>query len=138
MNKNQIIKTSLIFSIIGVLFSGYLTISKLVLGVCPLRESCPFLLGYPVCLYGLIMFVALLISSITLLCINTEDKIASKVLLYVSIFGILFSGYYVYQEFFVIQCVGGCIYSLGLPTCVYGLLTYIIVALCAWYYNRKM
>lgn len=135
MKTNKIIKTSLIFSIIGVLFSGYLTISKLVLGVCPLKESCPYLFGYPVCIYGLIMFTILMISSFTLAYINNKDKLALALLKYVSILGILFSAYYAYQELFMLTCPGGCVYALGLPTCVYGLFMYMIVAILAWKYR---
>jgi uncharacterized membrane protein len=136
MNNKTILKTSLIFSIIGVLFSGYLTISKLVLGVCPLKESCPFLFNYPVCLYGLIMFVTLLLATITLLYIDAKDKLAQQVLKYISILGILFSTYYIYQEIFVLTCPGGCVYSLGIPTCIYGLVMYIVSTICAWCYKN--
>jgi len=93
MNNKIILKTALIFSIIGVLFSGYLTISKIVLGVCPLKESCPFLFNYPVCLYGLILFTTLLLAIITLTYIDANDKLANKILKYTAIFGILFSWY---------------------------------------------
>jgi len=135
MKKNNILVTSLVFSIFGVLFSGYLTFTKFVLGFCPLRESCPFLWGYPVCVYGFIMFFALLVASITSLK-HKEDKLALNVLLYVSILGILFSAYYTYQELFVIKCVGGCVYSLGIPTCIYGFVMYLIINICAIFYRK--
>jgi len=131
-----LIKTSLIFSIIGVLFSGYLTITKLVFGVCPLRESCPFLWGYPVYLYGLIMFVIALIASIFLW--YKTDRFAFEVLRLISAVGVLFSLYYVYQEIFVIKCVGGCVYSLGIPTCIYGFFMFLVVHLCASFYGKKI
>jgi len=136
MNNKIILKTALIFSIIGVLFSGYLTISKIVLGVCPLKESCPFLFNYPVCLYGLILFTTLLLAIITLTYIDANDKLANKILKYTAIVGILFSGYYVYQEVFVLTCPGGCVYSLGIPTCIYGLIMYLVIAVCAFKYKQ--
>ena len=130
MDNKSILRIALIFSILGVLFSGYLTFTKFVLGVCPLRESCPYLWNYPVCVYGLIMFTALMLASIALLK-EHKDKIAQRVLLYTSILGIWFSGYYTYQELFVIKCFGGCVYSLGIPTCVYGLVMYSVIFICA-------
>jgi uncharacterized membrane protein len=132
-----LIKTSLVFSIIGVLFSGYLTFTKLVLGVCPLRESCPFLWSYPVCLYGLIMFFTALVASIALLCVHANDRFAFEVLRIISAVGVLFSLYYVYQEIFVIKCVGGCVYSLGIPTCIYGFFMFLVIHLSASFYGRK-
>jgi len=136
MKKKSILITSLVFSIMGVLFSGYLTFTKFVLGYCPLRESCPYLWGYPVCVYGFMMFFALFVASITMLKFK-EDKIALNVLLYVSILGILFSLYYTYQELFVIKCPGGCVYSLGIPTCIYGFVMYLAIHICVFFYRRK-
>ncbi len=126
------------FSVIGVLFSGTLTLKTLFSGTCPLTESCPYLLGYPVCVYGLIMYLALLGMSSFLLFGKHERMNMKKGIVYVSLVGIIFSLYYTLQELFFGSCPpGGCEYSLLLPTCVYGLLMYLIVFGNAIYLLKK-
>ena len=58
MNKSLLI---LVFAIAGVIFSGFLSVTSLFLGFCPLNEGCPLILGLPACLYGLGLFTAILI-----------------------------------------------------------------------------
>ncbi len=125
MKKNLL--CTLIFSIIGMLFAGYLTISKILLGYCPLTEPCPVLWGYPVCVYGLIFFITLFVTTLALNG-NLKDVFATRLLLYTSILATLFALFFAYQELFIIQCPGGvCRYSLGIPTCIYGLVMYLII-----------
>lgn len=113
--KNQRLFLTL-FSAGGVLFAGYLSLSKIFAGVCPLNEGCPLFLGYPACYTGLTIFASLLILSLL-------NKI--KAIKIVSFIGILFSLYSTYIDLAFPSCPGGvCHYSLLLPTCVYGLLMY--------------
>jgi uncharacterized membrane protein len=135
-NKRNILLTAMILSIAGILFAGYLTISKLILGVCSFGESCPFLFGYPVCIYGLILFTTLLITTISLN-LNEKDRLSRCVLLLTSIIGVLFSGYYAFQEIFYPICGNFCHYKLGLPTCVYGFIVFVAVFVCVMLYRRK-
>jgi hypothetical protein len=114
----------LILSIIGVLFSGYLTFTKLVLGVCPIKESCPFLWGYPICVYGLIMFIIVFLAS--LIYYFKKDTFNKNVIIFVSFVGVLFSIYYTIYDFMICN---GCTYSLLLPTCAYGLVVYVLILL---------
>ena len=119
-------KIILYLSIAGVLFAGYLTISKMLAGVCAFGESCPFLWAHPVCIYGLIIFFTIMLSTITLL-LHPADKLARNSLLYMSILGVLFSGFYSYQEIFNPICGNFCHYQLGLPTCIYGFVVFLAV-----------
>jgi len=117
-----------IFSIMGTLFAGYLTVSKLLLGYCPLTEPCPIFLGYPACVYGFVLYLAMLAMSAFAL---FSKKVASRhslssAIFWVSLIGVLFALYSTYQEVYFI-CPQGCHYSLGMPTCVYGLVMYIII-----------
>lgn len=50
-------------SLLGVLFSGYLSYSELFKGVC-LFGGCPVLSGIPACVYGFAMFVVIFVISI--------------------------------------------------------------------------
>ena len=63
MQKKTSLIVILIISIAGILFSGYLSISELVSGSCPLG-GCSGIMGIPTCVYGLIMYLAVLIISI--------------------------------------------------------------------------
>ncbi len=57
-----------------------------------------------------------------------DPKTALKAILGISVVGMLFSGYLSYSELFAGQCaVGGCSALLGLPTCVYGFMMYLLV-----------
>ena len=126
MEKRSYVNTIFIFSLIGVLFSGYLTFAKLVLDSCPLTEGCPYFLGYPACVYGLVLFLILFITVISLMKNYTKEKL--KILVYVSLIGVIFSTYTSIVELVYPSCLDGiCKYSLLLPTCVYGLVMYLVI-----------
>jgi len=53
---------------------------------------------------------------------------AIKVILIISIAGMLFSGYLSYGELIMKACpVGGCSSLLGLPVCIYGFFMYLLI-----------
>ena len=137
MNRKTAIITIFIFSILGTLFAGYLTFTKLILGVCPLKEPCPFILGEPACVYGLVLYVILLVTSSILLCKKERDRIREYAIFWVSIAGILFALYSTYLEIFTIRCPGGCSYSLLLPTCIYGLTMFLLIFIFSILYKRE-
>ena len=59
-----------------------------------------------------------------------NQKLALKIILGISIFGILFSGYLSYSELFKKVCpIGGCPTVSGVPACVYGLVMYCVIFL---------
>jgi len=57
-----------------------------------------------------------------------KSKAALNAIMWISIIGILFSGYLTFTELTAQICaVGGCKFILGLPTCAYGLMMYLAV-----------
>ncbi len=121
----------LLVSLAGFLFAGYLTFTKVVSGTCPLTEGCPYLFGLPTCVYGAFFFGVLLIASLIHYFQKTTPHI--KVIQWVSVAGILFSGFYAVNEILYPSCViKPCTYSLLIPSCVYGLTMYAIIAYLAW------
>jgi uncharacterized membrane protein len=126
-----------ILAVAGTLFSGYMSATKLFSQTCPFSEPCAYFLGVPACYFGFFMFAALLVlSGIQLF----RNKNLLKAILGVSIAGILFSGYYSISELMKCSVAGSCSYSLGLPTCAYGLVFYIAVfaiSLCAAKCEKK-
>jgi len=64
MNKTIALKAILILSVAGMLFSGYLSYGELTSGTCPIGGGCTLLLGIPTCVYGFVMYTAIMIISI--------------------------------------------------------------------------
>jgi len=124
--QNKYSKIIFIFSLIGILFSGYLSFTKLFLGSCPLTEGCPTFLDYPACYFGFVFFLILFIFSIKLF--KNFNKVNLKVIFYTSLIAIIFAAYSTIKELMFPSCLNGiCNYTLLMPTCVYGLIMYIII-----------
>lgn len=111
----------------GVIFAGYLSSLKLFSGVCAFGEPCPYFLGYPACYFGFLFFLAMTINSL-LGYFKKASKKRIETNLSVSLAGSVFAGYFVTQE--IVGAIGAktvITYGLGLPTCVYGLIFYLII-----------
>lgn len=55
------------------------------------------------------------------------------IVFFISVAGMLFSGYLSYSELFRGSCsLGGCSFKLGLPVCVYGFFMYLAVFVISW------
>jgi uncharacterized membrane protein len=63
MNKNLILKIIFAVSVVGVLFSGYLSYSELVKQTC-LLGGCSTVGGIPTCVYGFVMYTIIFILSL--------------------------------------------------------------------------
>jgi hypothetical protein len=110
----------------GVLFAGYLTYEKMFSGTCALSEGCSYFMGLPTCMFGFGLFSAIFIISIIAL---YSKKHFRRTIGIVSFCGILFSGYFsMYEIFFApLNMFNGAAYTLGLPSCFYGFLMFIVV-----------
>jgi hypothetical protein len=120
----------LLFVIAGTLFSGYLATSKFFFGSCPFDSSCPYFLGYPACLYGFGMYLTLLTCTILLFFRKNRNRIKTLLtwLFIVSGVGVIFGGYFSIKELLYPDCPYDiCIYILGIPSCVYGWLDFILI-----------
>ncbi len=58
-----------------------------------------------------------------------KKELALKIILYISLGGMLFSGYLSYSELFKEVCplAGGCTAVAGIPVCVYGFFMYLVI-----------
>lgn len=131
---NNYTRNTLVLAGIGVCFSGFISFSRLITGVCPLSEPCPYFLGYPACWYGLALFSILFLTSVALLIRQAEIRTASRIHLVTATLGILFAGYFTIPE--VNAFFSGTTYTLGLPTCAYGLIFYIVMFALAFREQR--
>ncbi|MDD5133078.1 MAG: hypothetical protein PHD81_02890 [Candidatus Nanoarchaeia archaeon] len=69
MKKEKSLIIILVISIVGLLFSGYLSYSELFSGVCPLG-GCPSIENIPACVYGFVMYLIVLVISL----LGLKDK----------------------------------------------------------------
>lgn len=120
-------KTMFFLGLGGLLFSGYLSAIKLFTSTCAFNEPCPYFLGYPACWYGFFMFLVIFSSATLSLFEKISKNNIPKIIATVSFLGILFAGYFTIPE--IGRLISGVqdIYTLGIPTCAYGLVFYIII-----------
>lgn len=130
-------KTVFFLGLGGLLFSGYLSAVKLFTSTCALNEPCPYFLGLPACWYGFGMF--LMIFSAALLSFFKVISIRSTALsnTAVSFLGILFAVSFTIPEIGNLISENGTRYALGLPTCAYGLIFYILIFVLSLLYLKK-
>ena len=64
MRKQLALQVILGIAIAGMLFSGYLSYSELVRSTCALGGGCPSVATVPACVYGFVMYTALLVIAI--------------------------------------------------------------------------
>lgn len=128
-------KITLILSLAGVLFSEYLSAVKLFTSTCALSEPCPYFLGYPACWYGFGMFLTLFMAALFGFSKNVTFRNVVRTHAIVSGLGILFAGYFTIPEIGRLFS-GTSTYSLGLPTCAYGLIFYITIFILSFRYLR--
>lgn len=120
----------LILSIAGLLFSGYLSAVKLFSNTCALGETCPLFLGLPACYFGFALYLTLTILSVFL--VSRKSAGIAKSLVAVSGLGILFAGYFTGKELPTLIQDGLGAFTLGLPTCAWGMLFFVAIFILAF------
>jgi uncharacterized membrane protein len=121
-----------IFSIAGLAFAGYLTLGSIISGACPISGECPYFLGIPACDYGLVMYLLIFVAALAALKTKYDPKALIKIIFFVSLIGIIFSGYFSYVEI-----INPRTYALILPTCVIGLIMYLAIFFLDFLLMRK-
>lgn len=114
---------AIIFSLIGMAFSGFLTFERYFSGTCALTEGCSLFLGYPSCIYGFALFLLAFVLAL----VAIRNNRALDFVMIISLLGILFSLYSSVKEL-TTHLTG---YTLFLPSCVYGLAIYSVVFICS-------
>jgi|SRR6185369_12769995 len=107
----------------GLLFSSYLSAVKLFSNSCAFNEPCPYFLGYPACWYGFGMYLLMFIATAWGLKGMAAVRSVLKFDIIVSVIGIIFAGRFAAQELLHGSLTG----TLGLSTCVYGLIFYVAI-----------
>lgn len=125
--KYNYLKLSFYLTLAGTLFAGYMSAVKLFTSTCAFNEPCPYFMGVPACWPGLAMFFIMLVITIFGLAKKISELAVKKSLAFVSLLGIIFAGRFVVEEVALLIKQGYSHYQLGLPTCTYGLIFYIII-----------
>jgi len=125
--KNTYLSASFYLTLAGTLFAGYMSGVKLFTDTCAFNETCPYFMGYPACWVGLTLFLTMFIVASFGLAKKITEFAVRRTLSFISLLGIIFSGYYVVEEIALLIKQGYADYQLGLSTCTYGLIFYIII-----------
>ncbi len=111
----------------GLIFSGYMSATKLFTDTCVFNTSCPYFLGYPACYTGFLLYLTLFLF---LLFGIIRKHISEKLLLSVNIvscIGVLFSGKFALSEFHVLFDEGMGAFIQSFPLCAVGLLFFLAI-----------
>jgi hypothetical protein len=139
--KRNILKykiSLLIFTLAGVLFSGYMSAIKLFSKTCAFGETCPLFMGFPACYVGFLLFLTLFIISLSLLIKKHKDKILTNSIFFVSLIGFLFAFYYSAGEIPALIQNGFGFYKFGLPTCMMGLLFFTLIFILSIVFKKEI
>lgn len=141
----KITTTTLGFSLLGALLSGYLTYWNVFGPSChvgPLSwlVSCGgpgkvLIFGLPTCVYGFAMFVSVFVLSLVALLRKAPTRVL-KALVVIGIIGTLFSSVLIVYEIWILK-----LSFSGLPACVYGLIFYVgilITSIFAYRWNQTV
>jgi hypothetical protein len=123
-------------ALLGTLFSGFLSGVKFFTNTCALGETCPLFFGKPACYFGFGLFLILFILSNILVFRKAGQEKVTSTLIVVSILGILFAGRFVVDEILQWSQTGFEWSALGLPTCAYGLIFYMLVLVFVLRYRK--
>jgi hypothetical protein len=127
MDSKKYLKVSIILTLAGSIFAGFLSAVKLFSSTCAFNEPCPYFLGYPACYYGFAMFFVMFIVTAFAYIKKIKNIRTAKINTFISGLGILFAGYFTIQEIITFTQAGIPGYTLILPTCTYGLVFYAII-----------
>ena len=124
-------------SLVGILFSGYLSAVKLFTSTCVFKEPCATFLGHPACLFGFGIGVVVFMTAIQGLIKTIPAKIVSKIVIVVSGIGILFAAYFVIPDIENLFSKNPIIYTLLIPICAYGIIFFIITFILSVLYLKN-
>ena len=117
--------TILVLGIAGLLFSGYLSATKLFSGTCAFNESCPYFFGFPACYIG--FFIFLLVTVVGGLHVSKimNGALANRIVLLLASVGTLYAGYFTLGEIPALFSGQVSQFVFGIPTCAWGFLVYV-------------
>lgn len=119
----QITTILFVLLVAGLMFSGYLSAVKLFSDTCAFNESCPYFLGYPACWYGFAMYLAMFVIAIASIKGKMPRRDIFTINSIIAFAGVIFAGRFFVQELMDSSATG----VLGLSTCAYGFIFYVLI-----------
>lgn len=113
------------FSVFGLFFTTYLIVVNFFTDTCVARDACLQFLGWPLCVYGFILFVILMILLFYIIKKHIDIYRGMLMIASVAFSGILFSGYVGAFEFTTLLRQG--VSGSAVPGCLIGLLVYMCI-----------
>lgn len=128
MNFTKSSSILLVVIVFGMGFSGYLAASVLLSSTCPLNGGCTLVFGYPSCLYGFTMYTIMLIILLLTLPGRIAFSTGRKLILIVSVIGMLFAGSLLIEEY------AG---NKPITICAVGFVMYLLILLISQFLWKK-
>ena len=119
-------KTLFYLGLTGAVFSGVLGLRQLAGQTCTLSTSCALLLGYPACLFGLVVYVLLMIVGWFGLVQGLQASSLRRAALVFSGMGMLLAGWFAVTEMWN-YLTGGFLYDINPPIHMYGLALFFVI-----------
>jgi len=132
MRRKPSLITLIALSIVGILFSGYLSYQNYFSDGCSETlfscggDDAVLIFGQPTCIYGLGMYMVVLILSVLAL-VRDSKRPLQKAIFVLGLIGVLFAGSLSVYELFVQDKE-----LASLPACVYGFFIYLAIFIVAW------
>lgn len=127
MKSESYLKGVFILSLLGTLFALLVCGTKLLTGGWLFDEPCPYLLGVPACWFGFAMYLLLFLASAVVLVKKYRGTASIKVKVVVSLFGIVFAGYYAFQDAKFWLSDPGIRHAMLLPKSFYSLVLFSVI-----------
>lgn len=124
--------TIFVLGIAGLLFSGYLSATKLFSGTCAFNESCPYFFGFLACYIGFFIFLLITVVGGLHVCKMINGAIANKIVLPLASVGVLYAGYFTVGEIPALLRGEVSQFVFGIPTCAWGFLFYVVLVVVSF------
>ncbi len=132
MKLQKNIKLTIILTLAGTIFTGYMSGTKFFSSTCPFNEPCSTFFGISTCYIGLALFLAMFIISVVAFFVRRKCLKLAIANTTIAGLGIILATHYTWLDLNQFLAGKGISYTLLLPICAYGLFFFIITFIVSW------